>query len=226
MCNEVEQSSTSSQGTESCQSENDSATRADNLLDKYANKVCIYLILITVINIIIHLSLETLIPTYLNIKRFPGLEMKWFGHLWHRKADFEASVVVSSCEEGIDFVQKYIGNQKSSHVTVSARIISGCGLVPTDTLPNHFSLVKSKWQFAGQHFIEWMLDLLESFASDDLPEYYNHDNHFIIFLDTQVPEKKRVRSLDIVLQQAKENGFGCIQVPQTQDVSYYHDLRL
>ena len=168
-----------------------------------------------------------------DLKCSPELDMECFYHLWKGEAlgdvtksnDYEASIVISSCEKETNSIKQLITDAEDMNITLrSVTIISGCTARISEDLPDYVTSFKSKWQYPAQHFIEWLGALIESSASRKLPEYYFNENHFILFYDAKLASKSRIHKVEMVLNTAKENGFGCFHLPQ-DELSYYHELQ-
>lgn len=142
----------------------------------------------------------------------------------------EATVVISYCGGDMSTFTKYI-DDKSEYITIrDVAIIPGCPETSPSTKNIAYKDFKVSsqwqppiWQQIELHFMEWLIAHLEAAMAHSLPDYYDDDNHVIIFLSSRVLDLiDQRRPLDTVVQSAMENRFGCVQKP-SNGMSYYHD---
>ena len=143
---------------------------------------------------------------------------------------YEVSLVISSCGEEIDLFTNYTNDSNGTNIAVkSTTIISGPGCPepssPEDYNKNAITAVQSRWKYPEFQFIEWLTSLTESTfdESEELPEYYQLENTFILFLNGKSMHQNNIRKLDDILQSTIETGFGCVQRP-AEKLSYYHNI--
>lgn len=150
--------------------------------------------------------------------------------------EIEATVVISYCgeDEDMNTFTNYINNDINGNITVTnMAIISRCAspfrtsISQNLTDKNNIALLQSQWQHPLLNFMEWLTLHLESSMSKSLPEYYQHEEHVILFLSSgSIGNTDMIRTLDQVVQSTMENKFGCFLQPP-DPMSYYHaPLRL
>lgn len=148
---------------------------------------------------------------------------------------YQVSLVISACGEEMDLFTNYANDVSGANITVkSTTIISGPGcpeatLTPpgdqsTNSIATATININSRWKYPILQFIEWISSMTESPPDElqALPEYYNRDNTFVLFLNGNSIKQKNIRKLDEILQSTIETGFGCVQRPADK-MSYYHN---
>jgi len=137
----------------------------------------------------------------------------------------EATVVISYCGgEDMNEFTRYL-SERSENINIrEVTIISGCSSESEQSFRKNIPYtmaLKSQWKDPELNFIEWLAIHVESAISRALPQYFNDENHVIVFLSSRALSSSRIRTLDEVVQSAMENRFGCVLRPQ-EGVSYYH----
>jgi len=195
----------------------------------------IFTLLIPAIFIFLQLSVTVPQVRYLQVKYLRNLNctdssniactiLRWKGDSLvelPKEDKIEATVVLTYCGEDMSAFNRYL-DEKSEHIHIrDVTIISGCS-EPFPTNFFHYSAITSQWKEPELNFIEWLAIHAESAKSKSLPEYFNNENHVIIFLNPKLLESIERRSMDEVVQHTRENGFGCVLRPHDRN-SYYHD---